>query len=121
MKNKSLSKSFRNAWQGIRTTAARERNFKIHIIMGLAAVLCCIILRVETVLFIWVVFAIFTVLAMELFNTAVEALTDLFCGGKPHQLAKIAKDAAAGAVLIASIQAMAVAAAVGFTIVNRYI
>jgi diacylglycerol kinase (ATP) len=46
---------------------------------------------------------------MELLNTAVEAVVDLAIGEQYHDLAKIAKDCAAGAVLISSIGAMFVA------------
>lgn len=121
MKNKNLTESFRHALRGLRRTAANERNFKIHISIGLAAVVCCIILRIETALFIWVAFSIFSVLALELVNTSVEALADLFCGGKPHPLAKVAKDAAAAAVLLAAVQAVAVAAVVAATVVSRWL
>ena len=121
MKNKNFLESVSNAWGGIRHTVKNERNFKIHIVMGVAAIICCIVFNVETVLFIWVVFAIFTVLVMELINTSVEALTDMFCGGKPHPMAKIAKDAAAAAVLLASAQALTVAAIVAFNLALRWV
>jgi diacylglycerol kinase len=120
VKNSGFAESFRNAWEGIRHTVNHERNFKIHIVMAIAAVLCCIVFQVETVLFVWVVFAIFTVLVTELINTSIEALTDLFCGNKPHPLAKIAKDAAAAAVLLAAVQAAAVAAVVAVAVVSRW-
>ncbi len=51
------------------------------------------------------------VLSLELVNTAAEALTDLISPG-PHPLAEAAKDAAAGAVLVASIGSVLVGAAV---------
>jgi undecaprenol kinase len=35
-----------------------------------------------------------------MFNTAIEAVVDLFCGDRLHPLAKAAKDTAAGAVLM---------------------
>lgn len=121
MKNKRLTDSFHHAWEGLRHAVAKERNFRIHIIMGIMAVAFCIALRVETMLFIWVVFAIVGVLSMELFNTAVEALTDLYCGSKLHPLAKIAKDTAAAAVMLAAIQAVVVAAVIAVSVLRRYI
>jgi diacylglycerol kinase len=121
VKNRNIYESFRHAWHGVRQTAARERNFRTHIYIGIAAVAACIVFRVETAQFIWVVFSIFFVLCMELFNTAVEALTDLLCGTKPHPLAKLAKDTAAAAVLLASLLAVIVAVTVAGTILARYI
>ena len=113
--------SFGFAFAGIRRTAARERNFRIQIIIGIFAVLACIVFRVDAWHFILVAFAIFFVLAMELMNTAVEALADLICNGKPHPLAKVAKDAAAGAVLLASAFAVVVGAIVAMSVIGRYI
>ena len=118
MKNESLARSFGNAVQGLRDTLSRERNFRIHIAMGILAVAACVVLRVEVYLFVWTLFAVFGVLAAELFNSSVEALTDLVCGEKKHPLAKIAKDAAAAAVLVTAVQAVAVAFVVAFTVIR---
>jgi len=119
-KNKTWPESFGHAFDGIRKTAAKERNFRIQIIMGIIAVILCIIFRVDTWHFVLVAFAIFFVLSMELMNTATEALTDLICQGKPHPLAKTAKDAAAGAVLLSSAFALVVGAIVATAVVRRY-
>jgi diacylglycerol kinase len=121
MKNKTITQSFKTAWQGVRKTAARERNFRVHIFMGMAAVAFCIVFRVDGAQFIWVCVSIFFVLCMELINTSVEALTDLICGNNRHPLAKIAKDAAAAAVLLASLMAVVVGLMVITTVVRRYI
>ena len=119
MKSKSFRISLSHAWQGIKRTSRTERNFKVHIFMGLAAIFCCIVFQIETALFVWVMFSIFTVLASELFNTAIEAIVDLASQKKVHPLAKVAKDAAAGAVLIASMQAVAVAFTITIIVVRR--
>ena len=121
MKNKNIVSSFRNAFQGIRQTAARERNFKAHIIIAIVTVAACIGFRVESSQFIWVMVSIFFVLCMELINTAVEALTDLIIGNKSHPLAKIAKDAAAGAVLLSAIMAVIVGLVVASSVLQRYL
>jgi diacylglycerol kinase len=121
MKNKDMLSSFNNAWQGIRQTAARERNFKAHIIIAIAVVAACIGFRVESGHFIWVVVSIFFVLSMELLNTSIEALTDLVTGQKSHPLAKVAKDAAAGAVLLASFMAVIVGLVVVSSVLQRYL
>jgi len=76
---------------------------------------------VELVYFVMVGLSIFFVLAMELVNTAVEALVDMYCRGKPHPLAKLAKDAAAGAVLLAAVQAVIVGILVAISVIGRWI
>ncbi|MCL2360961.1 MAG: diacylglycerol kinase family protein [Defluviitaleaceae bacterium] len=121
MKSNNWLESFRHALRGIRSTARRERNFRIHIFFAILVVAACIIFRVEAIHFIMVGFAIFFVMAMELVNTAVEALVDMYCRGKPHPMAKLAKDAAAGAVLLASVQAVVVGIVVAISIIRRYI
>jgi len=107
-----MIKAFGHAFDGIIKTMRTERNFRIHIFFGILAVIGCIIFRVAAWQAVAVAFAIFFVLAMELMNTAIEALTDLSCKGKIHPLAKTAKDAAAGAVLLAAVLAVAIGAIV---------
>jgi diacylglycerol kinase (ATP) len=119
-KNTNWLKSLNYAFAGIRRAAARERNFRIQIIIGIVTVAACIVLQVDTWHFLAVVLSIFFVLAMELVNTAVEAIIDLVCKNTPHPLAKLAKDAAAGAVLLASFQAVIVGGLVLYSVLRRY-
>ena len=108
-KSKSIPDSFTHAWNGIRIAVARERNFKIQIVFAIVAVISCIILPVDALHTFMVMYAIFFVLCMELINTAIESMIDLYCGKNISPLAKIAKDCSAGAVLLASAQALLVA------------
>ena len=121
MKSKSFLGSLANAFHGIRAVARKERNFRIQIFIAIVVVSACIFFQVSTQLFVLVAFAIFFVLAMELVNTAVEAVIDLVCKNNPHPLAKIAKDAAAGAVLLASFFAVVVGIIVASDIIRRFI
>jgi diacylglycerol kinase len=120
-KNTSFFKALRYAFAGIQRTASRERNFRFQIIIAIFAVAACIIFQVDNWHFLAVVLSIFFVLAMELVNTAVEAVIDLVCKNQIHPLAKLAKDAAAGAVLLASFQAVIVGIIVALSVVRRYI
>ena len=120
MKSKSFLSSLASAFFGIRTVVKRERNFRIQLFIAIAVVLVCIFFGVSTQLFMMVAFAIFFVLAMELVNTAVEAVVDLVCKNNPHPLAKIAKDASAGAVLLASFFAIVVGIVVATDIIGRF-
>ena len=119
MKTRNWFESFRHALNGIVTTAKRERNFRIHIFFAVLVIGLCIAFRVERLYFVMVGFAIFFVVVTELINTAVEALVDMYCRGKPHPLAKLAKDAAAGAVLLAAVQALIVGVVVAISVVRR--
>jgi len=119
MKSRNFADSLRNAWRGIRHAIIHERNFRIHIFFALAAVVFCIWFDVGGIYSFMVLYAIFSVLCMELINTAVEAIVDMFCGQKPNQFAKIAKDCCAGAVLLAAIQAVLVAVIVGQYLLTR--
>ena len=112
--------SFLHAFHGIKHAALNERNFKIHLAAAAAAVLACVILQAETVHFYMVVYAVFFVLCMELVNTAVEALVDMYCGGSVNPFAKVAKDCCAAAVLLAAAQAVIVACYVAFSIIKRF-
>jgi diacylglycerol kinase (ATP) len=94
-----LVKSFGFAWAGIAYTWGHEPNFRIEVIVGVLAVLLALWLQVSPVP-ILMMGAI--VLALEILNSAIEALVDL-ASPDIHPLAKLAKDAAAGAVFLASI------------------
>ena len=118
-KSSSVSNSFVYAWKGIRHAVAHERNFKIHLAAAVTATVLCIILPVDNIHSFMVMYAIFFVLCMELINTAVEAMIDLYCGKKLHPAAKIAKDCCAGAVLLGAIQAVLVAVIVAQHVISR--
>ena len=55
------------------------------------------------------VLTVAAVLVLELLNTAIEAVVDLAIGRRFHPLARIAKDCAAAAVLVAAISSMLIA------------
>jgi len=112
MKNRNLLESFICAFSGVSETIKKERNFKIQVCSAICALLLAMLLKISVIEFICVLVSISMVLTAELINTAIEAAIDLFSGGKYHIFAKAAKDAAAGAVLIASVNAVAVGVAV---------
>jgi diacylglycerol kinase (ATP) len=104
-------RSFRFAGQGVWYVVRTQRNMRVHLLAGSAAIVAGLVLRIGAADWACVLLAIGLVLTAETLNTMVEALTDL-CTDEYHPLAKIAKDAAAGAVLIASAAALGVALAV---------
>ena len=99
--------SFRYGFEGIRYLLWTQRNAKIHSAIALIAVALGAVLRIERSEWLTLLLMIILVLAAEGFNTAIEAAVDLASPGY-HPLAKIAKDVAAGAVLLVAIGAVLV-------------
>lgn len=105
----NLLMSFKYAWCGVQYAFSTQRNFRIHLVIGLLAMVLGVFFRVRAVEMAVLLLTIALVLVLELLNTAMESLVDLTLGQSYHELAKIAKDCAAGAVLIASLAALLVA------------
>ena len=103
-KKDPLYKSFGYAFQGIFTCIRKERNMKIHCMVAALVVIAGLILGISVTEWCICLGLFGMVMALELVNTAVEAVVDLVTEER-HPLAKIAKDTAAGAVLIAAIMA----------------
>jgi diacylglycerol kinase len=102
---KKLFSSFIYAFEGIRTTFKDEQNFKIHTTISVIVILIAVALDFSNLRMIILLMVIGIVLALELVNTAVEKTVNLITH-EVHPLAKQAKDAAAGAVLVFSIFAV---------------
>lgn len=99
--------AFDFAFQGILYATRTQRNMRVHLVAGSLALFAALELRLERAYVAVVVIVIVLVIALELLNTAVEAIVDLMTANH-HPLAKIAKDASAGAVLVASMGALIV-------------
>ncbi len=100
--------AFNYAFQGIVYATRTQPNMRVHLVAGALALFATLYLRLERAYVAVIVIAIALVLACELVNTAVESIVDLMTVAH-HPLAKIAKDAAAGAVLVVSLAAIVVA------------
>ncbi|MDB9312172.1 diacylglycerol kinase family protein [Spirulina sp. CS-785/01] len=105
----NLLVSFKYAWAGVCYAFATQRNFRIHTGVAVLAVSLGLFLQVSAVEMAVVGLTCALVMVLELLNTALESVVDLTVQKAYHELAKIAKDCAAGAVLIAAIAAIFVA------------
>lgn len=105
----TLMLSFKYAWAGLHYAFVTQRNFRIHTVIGTLAISLGIFLHLSAVEIAVICITSGLVLAMELLNTAIESVVDLTVKQSYHELAKIAKDCAAGAVLISAIAAVFVA------------
>ena len=101
--------SFRYAFRGIGHLIGTQRNARIHIALGSLATALGLALEIERGEWLALIIIMALVLAAEGVNTAVEATVDLASPGY-HPLARVAKDVAAGTVLLTAFAALAVGA-----------
>ena len=101
-KEKPLLKTLSYGFNGIFYTLKHERNMVIHFLVMILVIIAGIVFKITFVEWgvCFVLFAL--VLSLELMNTALENVVDLVTEEKKPK-AKVAKDAAAGAVLVAAI------------------
>lgn len=97
----SFNESLGHALDGIKYTINHERNFKIELFFAIAVTIMSFILKVSIIEWGILVLVISMVLALEMINTAIERCVDLVTK-EYKELAKNAKDIAAGAVLVMS-------------------
>ena len=101
--------SFKYAQEGIVYAFQTQRNFRIHLFIGALALALSVFLHLQPVEMAVIGLTSGLVLVMELLNTAIESVVDLTVKQSYHELAKIAKDCAAGAVLVSALVAVLVA------------
>jgi len=107
MRVRKLLDSFHYAIDGIIYTLKTQRNMKVHFLAAIAVLFLSLFLKVSKLEVLILFFTISLVIIAEMINTSIEAAIDLITD-KYHELAKIAKNVAAGAVLIASLNAIIV-------------
>ncbi len=106
---KDLPASFRYAAQGLAYGFFSQRNFRIHLVIGALVFGLGVWLKLNVNNLAVLVLTIAAVLVLELLNTSIEAVVDLAIGRRFHPLARVAKDCAAAAVLVASISSLIIA------------
>jgi diacylglycerol kinase (ATP) len=102
---KKLIRSFGYAFKGISYAAATQLNFRIHLVAALLAVFMSYALHISVNEWQWIILCIALVLMAELFNTAIEFLTDLVSPGYNEKAGHV-KDISAAAVVIAALFAI---------------
>ncbi|MNJ42836.1 Undecaprenol kinase [compost metagenome] len=101
------SDTFRYALEGIVTAIKTERNMKVHLFAAIVVLGAALYFQLPARDLALLLIVIGLVIAAELMNTALESVVDLVTP-EWHQLAKRAKDTAAGAVLVMAIVAVCV-------------
>ncbi len=103
-------RSFLCAFQGIGVGIRQERHVRIHLTAGVYAVLLSLFFSFSPTDYAVLFLVIGVVIALELVNTAIERVADEI-SKEYRPTIKVIKDTAAGAVLVAAIAALAIAAA----------
>lgn len=107
-KSRSILWSFNYAIEGMVWTLRTQRNMRVHLTIAVLVAIGSLLLGVTRTQLVAIVFAISLVFLTELVNTAIEAAVDV-ATDHYDPLAKIAKDVAAGAVMVSAINALIVA------------
>jgi len=101
--------AFKYAFAGIWAVLKKERNLKIHFAAAILVILVGLYFGISRFEWLVLVLTIMLVFSLEIGNSAIETAIDLACP-KRDPKAKFAKDAAAGAVLVAAIGALIIGA-----------
>ncbi len=100
-----IYQSFKNAYQGIKIVLKSEKNFRIHLFITFIVILFAFYRDLEKIMWVGLLLIIAIVLALEIFNSAIERLVDMLAP-KTHSFAKEVKDLLAAMVLIVVIFAI---------------
>jgi len=101
--------SFRYAFRGLWLMLTSQHNAWLHLVATIAAVVAGVALGLDRSEWCWIVVACLAVWTAEALNTAFEFLCDV-AAPDFHPLARNAKDVAAGAVLLAALGSLVIAA-----------
>jgi len=91
--------SFKAAFDGLKYALFTQPNFRIHLVATALALSLAWLFKISQSELLILLFTITLVLVAEMINTSIEAMTDLL-SPTHHPQAKIAKDVAAGMVLL---------------------
>lgn len=104
----TLLQSFNHAFEGLVFAFRNQRNVRVHFALALLVLVASLFFELSRAELLAVFAAVTFVLVAEMFNTALEAAIDLFTDEHDPR-AKVAKDVAAGGVLVAAVNALLVA------------
>lgn len=100
--------TFRNSFKGIRLALKSERNIRIHFVIATMAITSGIVLRFTPTEFCLLLIAIALVIIAEMVNSSIEFTLDAIFHNRYSKLVGMAKDIAAGAVMVATFISIAI-------------
>jgi diacylglycerol kinase (ATP) len=113
-RNRPVRESIHDALQGIGYTLRTQRNMRFHGTMTVLVLIAGFVLKVPALEVLFLLSAIAFVVVTEMINTGIETVVDMITSDY-SDLARIAKNVAAGAVLTASLYALVV----GYLVLGR--
>ena len=105
-KKQNFSSTFKNARKGMRLTLKSERNLRIHLFVASLVLVSAYCLNFSINKFCILLLTIAGVISAEMFNSAIEFSLDAIFHNKFNIMVGMAKDIAAGAVMIVTISAV---------------
>lgn len=94
--------TFRNSFKGIRLALKSEKNIRVHFVVALMVIVSGVVLKFTPVEFSILLIAIAIVIIAEMVNSAIEFSLDAIFHNRYSKLVGMAKDIAAGAVMVAT-------------------
>ena len=104
-KNKNFFEALKNALNGLKYAIKTQKDLKIQIFIAIIVIIMSILLKISKIEMIIITISIFLVIFAEVMNTAIEKTVDLVTQ-EYNEIAKIAKDVSAGAVLVLAINSI---------------
>lgn len=105
-KKGSFSNTFKNARKGMRLSIKSERNIRVHLFIATLVIISAMCLHFSINKFCILFLTIASVISAEMFNSAIEFSLDAIFHNKYSRMVGMAKDIAAGSVMIVSICAI---------------
>lgn len=108
LKKGNIIDAWVNAFNGIIYAVTTQRNIKQQLVIAVIVMLISLLFNLSRAEFLCLMFTVILIILAEMFNTAIETVVDLYTD-LYHPKAKIAKDVAAGGVVITAVNALIVA------------
>jgi len=86
--------------QGLQATFKHEASFRLEFYLAVILVPVAIYISQSAIQLLLLLSCMVFVLILEIINSAIEAVVDMVCGEKFHELAKRAKDMGSAAVFL---------------------
>ncbi len=105
-KKQNFSNTFKNARKGMRLSIKSERNIRVHLFTAVLVLITAYCLNFSIVKFCILLLTIAGVISAEMFNSAIEFSLDAIFHNRYCRMVGMAKDIAAGAVMLVTISAV---------------
>ncbi len=109
-KAQGFGNTFKNARKGMRLSIKSERNLRLHLSAAILTVVTAFCLKFSVVKFCILLLTIGSVISSEMMNSAIEFALDAIYHNRYSKIVGIAKDIAAGAVMVVTIVAVMIGA-----------